>query len=474
MSIKPILLDETGLKMVEALNRIADKNNGGNNNDEKGNPRLIVSQLVKRTSKAPMVTTDTDDYVVFVDAFQSYDNGSKRCIAIYGLTERPVYNSNQHYQKQHVYRSFDGGDTWEKLFSLDCHIPNDYETNGSWYNSLFVDALGETFYFLRTNDGMRGENNSVRGFYVGKNAEGVETLYSTGELNIGNRGWLSNTNSIDSSTSANGANRVVMFGEYGVGLYDADPTYRIWKTVNQGVTWTPSLEIRGDYGALGTGEIRHFHCVQKDPYVAGQWFASAGDENSQCKIFRTTDDGDTWEQIFPIAGVEGAQRERTCSFIIDKDYIYYGMDTPTVGVNNVKLFRIDKAKIGTVDENGNHVDPREEIGTVDSGYPVYCLTRVNYPEGFLVWTVFEKSTNNITNRIVVEFYDYKAQKLISVGTFDITDAMVAGHDYVGFTGASRFSDFLTGQIVVMPHFTMQQGRYGYTAVSRHIRVRLTM
>jgi hypothetical protein len=139
----------------------------------------------------------------------------------------------------------------------------------------------------------------------------------------------------------------------------------------------------------------------------------------------------------------------------------------------VKLFRIDKSKIGTVDESGKPIDPREEVGDIDSGYPVYCLTKVDYPEGFLAWTVYEKSTNNVTNKIVVEFYDYATQKLYPAAIFDISDGVSAGYDYIGFTGASRYADKFTGTVVVKPHFSMEQAKYGYTKVSRHIKVKVT-
>ena len=431
-------------------------------------PRLLVSQIAHKTG-IKRLDSRTDDFRIFVDVYQAYDNGSKCVTAMYGLTEQPLYSASiGTSNKQEVYKSVDGGNTWEKLGELGCFTPADISTLGSWYISLFVDATGENFYFLRTNDGLKGAQNTiVSGYFSGG------TFYSIGSLEIGTRTWLSNTNNIDCSPSADWSNRVVMFGEYGTGLYDSDPTYRIWRTNNSGATWTPCLEIQGDSGSLGTGEIRHFHCVQRDPYNAGHWWAAAGDENHQCKIFRTTDDGLNWEQIFPLPGVAGTQQERTCSFAFDKNYVYYGMDTPTVGKDNVKIFRIDKSKIGTTDENGNPIDPREVVATVDSGYPVYCLTKCEYPEGFLVWTVFEKSTNNITNRHVVEFYDFVTQKLYPVAKFDTSDAMAAGYDYVGFTSASRYTDRFTGVSVVKPHFSMQQAKYGYGSVSRHIKVQVT-
>jgi hypothetical protein len=434
-------------------------------------PRMIVTQIAHKTGLRRM-DADTDDFRIFADVFQAYDNGTGCVTAMYGLTERHGYNAAIGVaRRQAVYKSLDGGDTWEKLGELSCYIPPDVSTTGTWYNSMFVDAASETFVFLRTNDGLAGRNNSI---VSGHFSEG--TFYSNGSssLSIGSRTWLSNTNSIDSSADASWSNRVIMFGEYGTLLHEEDPVYRIWRTTNGGATWTACLEIQGDTDALGTGEIRHFHCVQRDRHMAGHWWASAGDENHQCKIFRSTDDGLTWEQIFPLPGVAGTQRERTCSFIFDKKYMYYGMDTPTVGANNVKLFRIEKTKIGAVDEDGNPIDPREEIATVDSGYPVYCLTKCEYPEGFLVWTVFEKSTNNITNRHVVEFYDYATQKLYPVAFYNTKEAMDAGHDYVGFTSASRHMDRFNGYGVVKPHFTMQQDKYGYVTVSRYIRLRLTM
>lgn len=444
-------------------------NSLGEGNKDEIHPRLLISHIAHKPD-IKNVFTYKDDFAIFVDIYHAVDNDRGIVTAMYGLTERPAYNADAGVnRKQFVYRSIDGGYTWDKMGELSCSVSQDDSNTGTWFNSLFVDALTERIFLLCTTDGLARKNNKIISGYFGED----KIWYSIGSLEIGNRTWLSNTNSIDSSANKEWTERVVMFGEYGTGLYDEDPTYRIWRTTNNGLTWTPCLEIQGDSNTLGTGDIRHFHCVQRDRHIAGHWWAAAGDENHQCKIFRTTDDGLNWEQIFPLPGVEGTQQERTCSFVIDKKYIYYGMDAPTVGKDNVKIFRIDKSKIGTTDTDGNPIDPREVVAHVDSGYPVYCLTKCDYPEGFLVWSVFEKGTNNITNRHVVEFYDYVTQKLHPVAKFDTSDAMAAGYDYVGFTSASRYADKYTGAAIVMPHFSMQQAKYGYMTVSRHIRVYVT-
>lgn len=431
---------------------------------------LQIAHIFNRTVPGKNFSTSDEDYVVFASTFQSFDNAARNTGYMYAMSERPGYSSSAGTSRpQRFYRSKDGGETWELLGSRNTFIPENYNSLGQWGIAIYVDATTEYFYILETTNGLAQTANRV---VVGYFSEG--TFYSVGTpLLLGTRLWLSNTNSIDSAQGVDPTKRIVMIAEYGTYLYDEDPTYRIWRSMDGGASWAACLEFEGDSGTLGTGEIRHFHCVQRDPWTIGTWWAAAGDENSQCKIFRTQNDGDTWEQVFPLAGQAGSQRERTCSFVIDKEYIYYGMDTPTVGENGVKLFKFKKSDIGATDTSGNPIDPRVEIGTVADGYPVYCLTKVDWPEGFIVWSVYEKSTGRVTNKHTVQFYDYATGRLYPIGTFDTKTAMEAGYDYVGFTSASRFLDKNTGTGVVMPHFSMEQERYGYTIVSRHVKFKVT-
>jgi hypothetical protein len=40
--------------------------------------------------------------------------------------------------------------------------------------------------------------------------------------------------------------------------------------------------------------IRHFHFLQAKPGTPGEWWLTSGDDDPECHIWRSTDDGDTW------------------------------------------------------------------------------------------------------------------------------------------------------------------------------------
>ena len=103
----------------------------------------------------------------------------------------------------------------------------------------------------------------------------------------------------------------LMLGDYGD--YDA-PGAKIQRSLD-GTTWTT---VWGP----STG-IRHVHCVIEDPYNAGHWYASLGDNLASACMIRSLDNGDTWETVVPASGSNAWQGVQ---ITFDAENIYMAAD----------------------------------------------------------------------------------------------------------------------------------------------------
>lgn len=65
---------------------------------------------------------------------------------------------------------------------------------------------------------------------------------------------------------------------------------QIFRSRNRGLTWETVLE-------LPVSHARHIHCVQHDPFAPGTWWASTGDTAQESRLYKSTDDGDTWKDM---------------------------------------------------------------------------------------------------------------------------------------------------------------------------------
>lgn len=413
-------------------------------------PRAQIRQMAH-------INPETGDAVLFTDVyaeFNTFKTGISQSKYVYALEERAAHGTTQR-----VFRSNDGGETWVEIASLPIDVDQ-----GMWYMNIFVDtqnaaaASKEILYLLKTTTGDSCSANVVcTAFWNGQS-----WLVREGPA-LGYKRWLGNNNSISVCTDAAYTKRAVIFGEYGT---TTDGTsYALWRTTNSGVSWTKVLEVSGDSnGTWGTGEIRHWHGVFADPYTK-HWWACSGDTNEQCKIYRSTDSGDTWDLMF-----SGSQRERTCGFVFESDYVYYGMDTTNkLDANSVKIVRIDKSKLETEEDRAT---ARTDVATVDNAFAVYGLTRTFNPEGFLVWAQQEAERSFNPGRYILQFYHYGTEMLYPVAYFDTTK-LSADTTYTGFYAGARTQNVWSGTIFAKPTTNMQQARYGYSNVSAYIKLNLT-
>ena len=70
------------------------------------------------------------------------------------------------------------------------------------------------------------------------------------------------------------------------------------------------------------GEIKHIHCISYDPYSDDIWVMT-GDYEGQCKIL-------VCDQSFNVKEClgDGGQDWRTCGVAFEKEFVYWGMDSP--------------------------------------------------------------------------------------------------------------------------------------------------
>lgn len=396
-------------------------------------PRAMFRQLKNYDESA-------DKFVTFCDVYSEYNTTLKTTNYVYGLT---LHTSSG--TKQSIYRSADGGETWKEFLEVAIDA-----ANGVYYTNIFVDAQTPTIYLLKTTDGATGAANAVDSY-----AYNGESWFLRGTLNIGEKFWLGCNNSIDAGKTPDGAYVAVMFGEYGT-TRDGQ-TYSIWRTINSGRDWNKVLELNGESDNIsGSGDIRHWHCVQYDPYTA-HWWAGSGDSNSQCKIYRSTDGGLTWELMY-----SGSQRDRLCNFVIEEDCMYYGMDSRSEADEQfTKIVKINKSDMS-----------REDVAFVDKAYPVYGLSKVYMPDGFIVWAQYEPGGSTYTGRHILQFYDYATGKLMPIGRLDTS--FVDGDQYIGFEAGARMQQIASGIVFAKPRRSLLQDRFGYVNTSAYVKVNVTL
>ena len=397
-----------------------------------GAPKLTMSHVVHKSGANFRWSTQTDEsYVTFLSFYHVYYTAYKTTGPVYALS-RPTVGGTL----QHVWKSINGGDTWAKLFDLTIN-----QTTGVWYEYIFVEPYYETIYLQKTTTG-----------YNKPSASFVESYTNAGVLlgsrDIGDARWISGSHAIEYCPSSK---HVVIFGEY---AGDSKATVNLWRTENKGVTWTSVLSPTGNNGGIA-GDVRHFHAVAADPYTK-HWWASSGDADAQCKIYRSTNDGLTWSVLF-----EGTQHERTTSFVFTPDYVYYGTDYPALTADHSKLVRITKSDLS-----------RTDVATIKDGFPVWALTKTYAPEGILVWPSCEFGSSTPQDYVTVQWFDFATEQLLDVARFNIADYSTGTE---GFHDASRHQDVLTGNIMFAPTSNVQRrGGFDTTIVSAFSRGRLTL
>jgi SAM-dependent methyltransferase len=163
----------------------------------------------------------------------------------------------------------------------------------------------------------------------------------------------------------------------------------IWRSRDGGLSWTKVFEQDGD-------GIRHFHTCAADPLHAKTWWASSGDRAEESRVWRSTDDGDTWREVTnPVPDVvlprSLAKRKqlvfRYTDLVFAGDDLIWGADDclgswanndpdlPRAERSGSRLYRAKRADVLQPEELGFVGHPIRSI--VDAGPCYIVITEAN-------------------------------------------------------------------------------------------------
>jgi hypothetical protein len=86
---------------------------------------------------------------------------------------------------------------------------------------------------------------------------------------------------------------VIIWAEY---PYAADEI-KVWRSEDDGCTWSVCFVEMGAGEDPKGGNIRHFHTVQPCSTYEGRWYLSSGDTRDQCRVWVSDDDGLSWREL---------------------------------------------------------------------------------------------------------------------------------------------------------------------------------
>jgi len=104
----------------------------------------------------------------------------------------------------------------------------------------------------------------------------------------------------------------IFLGEYAMNMDRRLPVV-LYRSLDNGNTFQSILEFE-------PGKVRHIHFVQWDPLAHCLWLGT-GDADHECLIFRSTDNGNSWEQV---GG--GSQLWRAVGISFRSEALYWGTD----------------------------------------------------------------------------------------------------------------------------------------------------
>lgn len=124
----------------------------------------------------------------------------------------------------------------------------------------------------------------------------------------------------------------IFFGEYVLNP-NRDMEVRLYRSSDNGMSFNVVKTFI-------PGEIRHIHFVKWDKYEQCLWMGTGdyGNDNRECCLFRSADNGDTWELIG-----QGSQDWRAIGICFTKDSIIWGADAGSCP-EPVHLIKMDRTK----------------------------------------------------------------------------------------------------------------------------------
>jgi SAM-dependent methyltransferase len=142
-------------------------------------------------------------------------------------------------------------------------------------------------------------------------------------------------------------------GNHTPGKEDQAISPRVFRSRDDGATWETIFSQTG-------GEIRHFHTLLADPHVPGQWWLSSGDRPHECRVWLSRDDGDSWIDITNLkpdvdlnAQAYPQSVQRYTDIWLGKDRVIWGSDDWLGSPKNIKLS--DAPDIGNQRRSGSRM-----------------------------------------------------------------------------------------------------------------------
>ena len=102
----------------------------------------------------------------------------------------------------------------------------------------------------------------------------------------------------------------------------------VFRSRDNGRNWQKVFELE-------PGVVRHFHTLVADPHEPGVWWLSSGDRPGECRVWRSPDDGDSWEEwtnsspdisLPPDAGSMAQAAFRYTDVVVGKEFLFWGAD----------------------------------------------------------------------------------------------------------------------------------------------------
>lgn len=196
------------------------------------------------------------------------------------------------------------------------------------------------YYMWRSDD--QGATWSADGSHVLELGLDDSGVHQPGRNMLGNQNMCNVT--LDDGSAA------ILLAEYQA--VDASPhNIKVWISKDDGLTWTSMWSVGNSDGEASNQPIRHFHCVQQDPYtkkivvVCGDSDAMngivIGPNNGDWSAINDTAPKDISETGFVAAG--NSQKYRGYQLAFDENYIYSYADTTEAA--NQGIWRFSKTDL---------------------------------------------------------------------------------------------------------------------------------
>ena len=203
--------------------------------------------------------------------------------------------------------SHDLGESWDEY-----SIPSYPTGPGQLGHYFFVTSQG-TWLNWHPQEHITGEPMG----YIWRKSKNEETW--TVQTSLGHYPWLGSS-SIDEHDS------VIMYAEYVGSMGQVEMVgiehLNVIRSTDDGQTWEIAFSVSTHIGP-NQPRINHFHTLQVDPYT-GDWYLSSGDWTNFARMWKSSDQGNTWEDITDPFAPNLWHRTTHIQFSPDK--IFWGTD----------------------------------------------------------------------------------------------------------------------------------------------------